>query len=219
MIAHRFLANIFYRPYPDLIWRLPDRKKICLTFDDGPYPPVTKQVLKILNDARVPATFFLSGERIFAHRRELKRLSYRGHSLGNHFYHHVPVFGLRAQTIARQLNISDYLIEKNFSQNPALFRPPYGIFSPALLKELRKQNKVLALWSLMANDFKWGAEKVMAHLSKSLRGGDVVVFHDSAKTEKVVVEVLPKFIEHCLEKGYEFETMATVVEGHLTGTP
>lgn len=207
MIAQRFLANIFYRPYRDVIWRFPGENKIYLTFDDGPYPPVTKEVLKILSDFRASATFFLSGDQIFANRRELKKRWYKGHSLGNHSFYHAPVLGMRAKIIVRQLNVTDSLIEKYFKQNPTLFRPPYGIFSPALLRTLRQQNKTMALWSLMANDFKWSADRVMEHLRKSVRGGDVVVFHDSPKTEKVVVEVLPAFIEHCHEKGYEFGVM------------
>ncbi len=57
------------------------------------------------------------------------------------------------------------------------------------------------LWSLMANDFKWSAEKVLHHLTKTVRGGDVVVFHDSQKAERVVLEVLTEFIKYCRGRG------------------
>ena len=205
MIAHRFLARIFYKPYRDILWRFPEEeKKIYLTFDDGPYPPVTKQVLALLKKLKVPATFFLSGQQIFTHRRELKKLNYIGYRIGSHFFHHIPVFGLNSKIVEKEIRLTEQLIEKYFKQEAQLFRPPYGIFNPALLKTLRKQNKRMILWSLMANDFKWSAENVLHHLTRSVRAGDIVVFHDSQKAEKVVLEVLPEFIKYCGEMGLGF---------------
>jgi len=212
MTAHRLLARIFYRPYRDLIWRFPGETNIYITFDDGPYPPVTKRILALLKKKKVPATFFLSGEKIFAHRHEFKKLSYKGHSIGNHFFHHIPVLGTNAKTIEREINLTDQLIQKHFKQRPQLFRPPYGIFSPTLIKTLRKQNKRMILWSLMANDFKWSADKVLDHLKRSVRTGDLVVFHDSQKAGEVALEVLPEFIEFCRERGFRFAGIAGSAE-------
>lgn len=219
MTAHRFLAGIFYRPYREIIWRLPGddaqrgdpaparrkAKSVYLTFDDGPFPPVTKPVLSLLKELKVPATFFLSGEKIYTHRRELKKLNYKGHSLGSHFFHHIPALGLRSEKILQELDLTDRLIEQNFGRNPQLFRPPYGIFGPGLLNALRAQNKRMVLWSLMANDFKWSADKIIRHLKKSVRAGDVVVFHDSLKAKDIVLDVLTEFIRDCREKGFVFE--------------
>lgn len=221
MTAHRVLAGIFYKPYRDIIWRLPDNdfpqgvrestprkgNSIYLTFDDGPCPPVTKRVLGLLKELKTPATFFLSGENILAHRREIKKLNYKSHGIGSHFFHHIPAFALSSKKIFQELDLTDRLIEQNFGRDSQLFRPPYGIFGPALLKALRKQNKKMVLWSLMANDFKWSSEKVIRHLKKSVQNGDVVVFHDSLKTERVMLEVLPQFIQDCREKGLDFESI------------
>lgn len=217
MTAHRLLAKIFYPPYRDLIWRVPGDTNIYLTFDDGPYPPVTKRILSLLKKQKVPGTFFLSGEKIFAHRRELKKLSYKGHSVGNHFFHHIPPFGINAKTMMQEINLTDRLIQKHFKQSPQLFRPPYGIFSPALLKTLQKQNKRMILWSLMANDFKWSADRVLDHLRNSIRTGDVVVFHDSEKAGEIVLEVLPEFIKHCRERGFGFADIAGSVLAMRSG--
>lgn len=212
MIAHRLLARIFYRPYEDVVWRFPavdsnhkEQKKIYLTFDDGPYPPVTKKILSLLKELKVPATFFLSGEKVFAYRRAVGKMNYKGHSIGSHFFHHVPILGLSKKKILQELNLTDQLLNENFKQNSRLFRPPYGIFNRSLLKTLQEQNKRLILWSLMANDFKWSTEKVIHHLTESVRSGDVIVFHDSEKSENVVQEVLPEFIKYCKKNGFEFE--------------
>jgi peptidoglycan/xylan/chitin deacetylase (PgdA/CDA1 family) len=219
MMVQRILARIFYRPYTDVLWRLPvydsrrvetattrqERERIYLTLDDGPYPLVTKKILSLLKELKVPATFFLSGEKLFVYRKEIKKLNYEGHSIGSHFFHHIPALGLSKKKLSQELNLTDELLNKNFKQNSHLFRPPYGIFCPRLLKILKEQNKIMILWSLMANDFKWSAEKVIHRLKKSVRGGDVVVFHDSEKSEKVVLEVLPDFIKYCKKNGFEFE--------------
>ena len=216
MNAHRFLAGIFFRPFGDIIWPLPNHfaqrekgRSIYLTFDDGPYPPVTKRVLEILREFKVPATFFLSGSKLFAHRAMAKGFDYEGHSIGNHFFNHVPAFGFGSRKILRELDLTDRLIEQNFGKRSQLFRPPYGIFGPALLKALRKRNKRMILWSLMSNDFKWEAERTIDYLKRSVRDGDVIVFHDSAQTEKVVPEILPEFIRYCRKKRLEFETIST----------
>jgi peptidoglycan/xylan/chitin deacetylase (PgdA/CDA1 family) len=215
MTAHRLLARILFKPYPDIVWRLPvngvqqnrhaSEKNICLTFDDGPNPPATKLVLGILKELKTPATFFLSGEKIFTHRREIKKLNYKAHSIGSHFFHHIPIFALSSERIRRELQLTDRFIQGHFGIDSQLFRPPYGIFSPSLLRMLRTQNRRMILWSLMAYDFKWSAERVIRHLKKSVRGGDVVVFHDSEKAERILPVVLPEFIQFCREKGFKFK--------------
>lgn len=217
MTAHRLLTKILYKPYPDIVWRFPvdgaqkgDRaseKSICLTFDDGPNPPVTKSVLRILKELRTPATFFISGEKVFTYRREIKKLNYKAHSLGSHFFHHSPIFALSSERIRRELQLTDRFIMRYCGRESQLFRPPYGVFSPSLLRTLREENKRMVLWSLMANDFKWSAEKVIRHLKKSVRSGDVVVFHDSEKAEKILPEVLPEFIRFCRQKGFKFKSI------------
>lgn len=221
MIAHRFLAGIFYRPYRDIIWQFPGddsrrndgkpippkENSIYLTFDDGPCPPVTNRVLGLLKELETPATFFLSGENIFAHRREIKRISYKGHSIGSHFFYHIPAIALSSKKMLRGLDLADRLIYENFGREVQLFRPPYGIFGPSLLRALRKRNKKMVLWSLMANDFKWSPDKVINHLKKSVQNGDVVVFHDSPKAERVAIEVLPEFIRYCRKKGLGFKPL------------
>jgi len=66
----------------------------------------------------------------------------------------------------------------------------------------------MVLWSLMGNDFKWSADKVLDHLKRSVRTGDLVVFHDSQKAGEVALEVLTEFIEHCRQRGFRFAAIA-----------
>lgn len=205
MIAHRHLARIFYAPFPNLIWRQSSPKNtVYLTFDDGPYPPVTRPLLNLLNDRKIPATFFLSGRNVFKYRYEIKTLEYSGHALGNHLFHHVNSMGMGRKTLLREIRLTDALVNRYLESAAPLLRPPYGVFGPAMFPALRQSNKIMVLWSVMANDFKWSAGKILAYLRKSVRPGDIIVFHDSPMTEGVLPEVFPLFLDHCRAKGWGF---------------
>ncbi|RMH94048.1 MAG: polysaccharide deacetylase family protein [Calditrichaeota bacterium] len=210
MIAHRLLAKWFYAPYPNLIWQYPPYENtVYLTFDDGPYPPVTRPLLEFLAQQEIPATFFLSGESLCRYRHELEALDYTGHQIGSHLFHHIPLFGLKTPQLLREIDLTDRLIWKHFERLAQLFRPPYGVFSPRLFPVLQSTGKRLVLWSLMANDFKWKPPRILRYLMDQVHPGDIVVFHDSPLTDGILLEVLPRFVQFCREKGWRFG----VVEG------
>ncbi len=210
MIAHRHLAQLFYAPFKNVIWKYPSHQnQIYLTFDDGPYPPVTRPLLEALSDYRIPATFFLSGENIVRYRKTARELDYSGHQLGNHLFHHLPLWELplgkrSKRKLLKEIDFTDRLIFNHFNQLPKLLRPPYGIFNPTALSILDSTAKQMVLWSLMAYDFKWDEQKILRHLIRHCTAGDIVVFHDSPKTEPVLMKVLPRFVEHCRAKGWSF---------------
>ncbi len=131
MIAPRRLTALFLKPYPNIIWKYPpSAKTIYLTFDDGPYPPVTKPLLAWLKEKQIPATFFLSGKQIYRYRREMGNLDYSDHQIGSHSFYHLPLFGLERSSLLRQIEVTDRLILKYVNRLPNLFRPPYGNFNP-----------------------------------------------------------------------------------------
>ncbi|MGH1362914.1 MAG: polysaccharide deacetylase family protein [Calditrichia bacterium] len=201
MIAHRYLAKLLYAPFPQLIWRGSDKQSIYLTFDDGPFDSITSQVLDILNRYNVPATFFLSGD-------ALEKCSdlpdYSGHAVGNHLYTHRPQFGFNSDLLREEICKTSQLISERLDRTPSLCRPPYGVFSARYQKALQDTQQQLVLWTLMANDFKWPAERVLKHLKKQTRPGDILVFHDSLKAAECIIDVLPQFIEFCQARGWRF---------------
>ncbi len=213
MSVHRYLAKVFYRPFPEIIWQLPpEQNTLYLTFDDGPYPPATAPLLEWLRENHAPAAFFLSGENLFRWRRQLDDLSYQGHDLGSHAFFHLPVNLLSPKNLRRSLDCCDALMEQQLGRRPALFRPPYGIFSASLRKILRRRQQRLVLWSLMANDFRWPPERVLKHLCSSARPGDILVFHDSPLTEQRLMEIIPRFVEHCRERGWQFARLSDALQ-------
>jgi len=179
-------------------------ERIFLTFDDGPCPAVTMGVLEILNHYKIPALFFLTGLHIQENQTQLKNLPFAAHRLGNHGFFHEPIIFKSVSRLVNELRQTDELIQKFFNKHTIYFRPPYGIWGPQLSLALRSNPKRLVLWSLLANDFKWPADRIYDHLIKAVEPGDIIVFHDSEQAGKRVLEVLPRFIDYCLQNRFEF---------------
>lgn len=208
MLLHKTLGKIVYPSFKNLVWRLPRRQNtVYLTFDDGPSPDVTDQILKILAEFDAPATFFLSGKMISEFQGTPGKLNYRNHIIGNHAYSHDPLIFSSAGNITEEIRSTDRLISEAWGQASRLFRPPFGIFGPAVNRVLSQMGKDLILWSLMSYDFKWNAEKVLQHLRSNLHTGDIVVFHDSLKSAETTLSVLPEFLNYCRDNKFEFLTL------------
>jgi len=202
---HRYFTKTFFKPFPKVQWHCPSgNDRIFLTFDDGPYPPVTKPLLDLLEKEDVPATFFLAGKSIFKYKNELQNLNYRNHSIGSHLFSHLPVNVCKSHKLEKEIRVTDKLIHKYFDRENQLYRPPYGILSRKFIQKLNIGKKRIILWSLMSNDFKWTTKRVLQHLKKSLRKGDIIVFHDSPSAENTLMEIIPEFIEYAKKLGFNF---------------
>jgi len=207
-MLYRLLAKIVLAAFPEILWkRSGDRKNLYLTFDDGPDPEITPQVLQILKKYRVPAVFFLLGEKLASHKNNLKQINYQGHKIGNHGFSHDPLILRSRKALLDAIQETDRLIQHEFKQTPIYFRPPYGIWGPTLTQQLKNSRKQMVLWSLMAFDFKWNADKVLSYLSKSVSGGDIIVFHDSPQSRHTILKTLPDFIKLCQGRGFNFRLL------------
>ena len=177
-------------------------KVIYLTFDDGPIPEATPEVLDILLKYQVQATFFMVGDNVRKHPEVFERVRNEGHAIGNHTFHHLNGWhtppGLFLDDIHR---CREYFDSK-------LFRPPYGRFTPSQYFLLRKDFRFI-LWSVLTGDFnrKISPERCLKNAIGHTRNGSVVVFHDSLKAIGNVRYALPRFLGHFLDLGYKFEIL------------
>jgi peptidoglycan/xylan/chitin deacetylase (PgdA/CDA1 family) len=218
-MVYKKLAGLFLRSMPGVIWRKNSQnQRLVLTFDDGPDPAVTPRILEMLDRFKIPAVFFLSGARIEKNSKELTHINYGPHIIGNHGYRHCPFIGSSSSKYRKDIKKTDDLIRKYFRRDTIFFRPPYGIWGPGLEKVLESKQKKLVLWSLMANDFKWPPQKVYNFLCDNLEKGDIIVFHDGEKYQETVLDVLPRFIEHCLSRNFRFEGLEEVkIKANIRG--
>lgn len=186
-----------------LVCDLPNEEQIVyLTFDDGPIPEVTPEILSILDRYNVKATFFMVGDNVKKNPEVFEQVRKGNHAIGNHTFHHLN--GWKSPPGAY---LEDVTRCESYFQT-TLFRPPYGRFTPSQYLLLHKQYRFI-LWSVLTWDFdrNTSPEECLQYALQYTRSGSVVVFHDSIKAIEKVRYALPRFLDHCLNSGYRFETI------------
>ena len=187
--------------FPGTIWRLATvPPTIYITFDDGPVPEVTPQVLEILDKYQVKATFFCVGENVARYPALFDQVLARGHAVGNHSYNH-----LRGTKTSTQSYVENFEKAHALIKSP-LMRPPYGRITPAQRRILSQKYKIV-MWDYITYDFdaRYNAQSIMRDIKKYSRNGSIVIFHDSIKASKNMLEVLPQAIEYWQSQGYKLE--------------
>jgi peptidoglycan/xylan/chitin deacetylase (PgdA/CDA1 family) len=189
-----------------LVCDLPAQEKVIyLTFDDGPIPEATPEILEILEKYQALATFFVVGDNVRKHPRIFEMIRQNGHAIGNHTFHHLNGWhtppGAYIEDVYR---CRDYF-------DTRLFRPPYGRFTPSQYFLLRKDFRFI-LWSVLTNDFHRNTtpEQCLKNAIDNTCNGSVVVFHDSLKSLTNVRYALPGFLEHFRKLGYGFNLIEKV---------
>ncbi len=179
--------------------------KIFLTFDDGPAAGVTENILDILKKYDVKATFFCVGEEVVKNKELFTKIKKGGHATGNHSYSHCNGWKTVAKEYIKDIEKADRIIESD------LFRPPYGRVTLPQAFMLKRQFKIV-MWSVLSGDFdvNISKEKCFDNVRRLSQRGSIVVFHDSEKAAEKCLYALPRFIEHFLEKDFEFELLSTL---------
>jgi peptidoglycan/xylan/chitin deacetylase (PgdA/CDA1 family) len=185
--------------------RLPEaaarRSEIVLSIDDGPDPAVTPQVLNLLDEYKVKATFFCVGRRVEECAEIAREIALRGHAIENHSYRHLNYFSLLGpRALAYEIERAQEAIGAITGQRPLFFRAPAGLRSPLLDPILVRLGLLLASWTRRGFDSVNGdADSVYARLTSGLAAGDILLLHDghAARTRSgmpVILEVLPRLL-------------------------
>lgn len=193
--------------YPSLLWEVKTQeKKIYLTFDDGPIPEITEQVIELLARYDAKATFFCIGENIQKHPEIFRKLIEANHSIGNHTFHHRNGWKTPTADYLNEVQQCDEQIERHISIEKSLFRPPYGRITPKQIALLKASHE-LVMWSVLTMDYdqQISPEKCFENSIKRTKSGSIVVFHDSLKASKNMLYALPRFLAYFSEKGFSFE--------------
>ncbi len=195
-----FVGSNFY--FPVICSLKTEERLIALSFDDGPVNQYTPQLLEILRESNTPAAFFCIGKRVEENQQLFRQVYEEGHLIGNHSYSHDTWFDLFSpEKMKADLRAMDEVMEKIIGRKPRLFRPPYGVTNPNLKKAVMHGNYVPVGWNIRSLDTVITDEKkLLAKVTKALKPGAVVLFHDTAKAIPVV---LPAFIRYARENGYK----------------
>ena len=194
----------------------PGEKGVALTFDDGPDPEVTPLLLDLLDRHAASATFFVTGERAALHPTIIRDILSRGHTIGNHSYHHFPFLSLKGiRTLRREIGSTQSLLA-GFGIVPLAFRPPVGITNPLLWRVLLEQGMFCVNYSCRAVDI---GNRRIGRLSdtvlKSVRRGDIIALHDVAPRHAGTERLMAEF--DALLRGLREKALEVVPLGRLIG--
>lgn len=183
------------------------RRLIALTFDDGPSAH-TEALLDVLERHRVPATFFVLGERVDAHPRAMERLLRSGMAIGNHTRSHplLPRLGRRAQQA--EIDAGAGAIVAAGAGLPRLFRPPYGAQDATTAALLARRGGLSVLWSVDSEDYtRPGAARIADRVVAAAHPGAIVLLHDGGGDRTQTVEAVRRIIPRLRRAGYRFVTV------------
>ena len=183
-----------------------EKKRIALTFDDGPHPIYTPQMLELLKEEQVPATFFLLGENVELYGDVVKEIAKEGHLIGNHTYHHVQITSLSLEEACKEIQETSDLIEELTGTGTEYVRPPFGTWNTDLEERL---NLIPVMWSIDTKD--WTTQNVdwiVRETVKHAEDHDIILMHDSYQS---TVDAVKRVIEQLEAEGFEFVTVDEII--------
>jgi peptidoglycan/xylan/chitin deacetylase (PgdA/CDA1 family) len=207
-LVYRLLQPTF----PHCLWcGNSNSKTIALTFDDGPHPQYTPQVLSVLKRYNITASFFWLGNCVNRFPDIGKTVSEQGHWIGLHGYEHDSFPLLSPTQLKQSLEKTQIAIYNACNLSPEKVRdvrPPNGFFTPQTLHLFQQWNYRPVMWSVVPEDWVHpGVNVVVNRVIKQVKNGSLIVLHDGYFGGKDVVETINILIPRLLQEGYEFVTV------------
>ncbi|BAY91777.1 polysaccharide deacetylase [Tolypothrix tenuis PCC 7101] len=188
------------------------QKVIALTFDDGPWPESTAQVLDILKKNDIKATFFVVGQNVKNFPDILKRVAAEGHTVANHTWHHWYHF-MNAQTAAYEVDNTTDIIFKTTGVKTNLFRPPGGMMHNGVANYAKNSKYAVIMWSSDSMDYsRPSVPRLINNVFREAKPGGIVLMHDGGGNRSQTVEALPTIIARFKKEGYSFVTIPELLE-------
>ena len=185
----------------------PEEKLVALTFDDGPHPVYTEEILAVLAEEDVQASFFMMGKEAELYPEIVKKVSDAGHLIGNHTYTHVNVCQISAEEIIEEMTRTNDILEGLTGKRPQFFRPPYGCKNETLEKQT---GMFWIFWDVDTLD--WSLQntgQIYRLVVKNVGENDIILMHDAYPS---TVEAVRELIPALQEMGYTFVTVDRLVE-------
>lgn len=186
--------------------------KIALTFDDGPHPRYTPQILDILDKYGIKATFFSIGVNADNYPEAMELIIKRGHEIGNHTYTHPHVSRLDPTDLHREIEKCEAALYSHTDIKTKLFRPPEGMIEGCVKSVIKQLEYKVILWDIDTMD--WAhtpPEKIAENVIKNVSSGDIILMHDYIAYNSPTPEALELFIPILLEKGYKFVVISELI--------
>ncbi len=194
---------------------------VALTFDDGPLPGTTEQVLGMLRDEGVHGTFFLVGEAVENHTEQARRIIQAGHEIGNHTYTHPRMVGLSMSRIEQEITRTDTQIRRAGYRGDIHFRSPYGNKYVALPWYLSETNRKNIFWDIEPDSYPEISRDpalIARHVIGEARPGSIILLHVMTPHYAPSLAAVPAIIRGLKERGYRFVTVSELLKRKAENT-
>ncbi|MGA7936422.1 MAG: polysaccharide deacetylase family protein [Kovacikia sp.] len=181
-------------------------KVVALTFDDGPWPGTTEQVLDILKQFNIKGTFFWVGQALQQNPDIAKKVVAAGHAIGNHTWRH-PMDDVDVPTAAEEIGNTAKLIYETTGVRTNLFRPPGGNMSGSMVPYAKQLKDIVTLWEVDSNDYYVSAPIIVDNVLTQVQPGGIILMHDGGGDRTQTVQALPQIITTLQRQGYRFVTV------------
>ncbi|MEK4427360.1 polysaccharide deacetylase family protein [Solibacillus sp. FSL K6-1523] len=183
------------------------KKKVALTFDDGPHPKVTERILAVLRQYDIPATFFVIGQNVEKYPQIVQQAADEGHEIANHSWSHRNLTKIPNDQVLVELNQTNEAIYKATGKYPSMYRPPYGATN-ANVRSLTSMETVM--WNVDTLDWKHRTpEKTLAYVKEQVKDNGIILMHD---IHSETADALEAVINYLIEQNYEFVTASELLE-------
>jgi polysaccharide deacetylase family sporulation protein PdaB len=201
----------------EVIYSVPTtRKVVALTFDDGPVNKATEEILAILKEKDVKATFFVIGKQAEKFPMLVTQEIAEGHEVGNHTYSHPQLTKLSKNKIEEELDKTEKEILK-VATKPSFFRPPEGAYDNTVFKIARHNEYSIILWSIDTNDWRYpSVGEIVNSVLKDVKPGSIILLHDGLYPSSTP-EALWFIIDSLKSQGYEFVTISELLQYYEEG--
>ncbi len=190
----------------------PTIPEVALTFDDGPNPPFTTQVLAVLKHYGIHATFFCLGNEVAAYPDLVRQEVADGHVIGNHSWFHPLLTTLSAAQIRTELTTTGDIIQQVTGKRPIFFRPPYGSVNAQVLTQANQLGLTTFIWSDGSLD--WtpiGPAAIVHQVLSTVANGAIILMHDGGGNRSRTLAALPGVIEGLEARHFRFVTLGQLV--------
>jgi chitin deacetylase len=190
------------------------QKFVALTFDDGPNPGPTEDMLSVLNEERIKATFFVIGAELEQHLEQGRMLVAAGHELGNHSFSHSRMVLKLPSFVKYEIERTDQLIRRTGYQGAIHFRPPYGKKLFVLPYYLSQHSRKSITWDVEPDSFpeiEKDANKIVEYVLANVKPGSIILLHVMYPSRKESLKSVRGIIAGLKGRGYEFKTVSQLL--------
>ena len=182
-------------------------KVVALTIDDGPSPVYTPQVLRILHQYGITASFSMVGRNAAAFPRVARQVAAAGHMIVNHTWDHYNLGYLSAVAVQDEIARATDAIHAVTGQRPGMFRAPYGVWPPAVFSYCARAGLTPLAWSVDPRDWsRPGVRAIIRDIEADTRTGSIILEHDGGGNRSQTVAALKIWLPRLLDAGYQFTT-------------